>query len=160
MGLSQAGKIVVVDDGVQKVPNPLDSSEVMEFLKKLDIEPCETILPKSCPNGCPNGGVCQVATGRCACYQSFMFVDGDCPLNDGKEHDTNFFAQLPLGEDTAAPTERIVVLVVGIFLLAVAACLFRVQKTRVDWFQSSASDVSWQYGLLGSVHEQELGRIY
>merc|ERR1712113_142943 len=96
MGLSQAGTIVVMDDGLQKVPDPLDPTEVMNFLKKLDIEPCETIRPKSCPDGCPNGGVCQVATGTCACYQNFSFVDGDCPLSDTQ------FQQLALKEHPSA----------------------------------------------------------
>jgi len=98
MGLSQAGTIVVAGGGMVgtnkgglgalAVPDGTDSTAVMSFLRKINVHP-QTIsaVAKSCPGGCPNGGVCQLDTGTCGCYQGMSFKDGDCPKS-GKATDS------------------------------------------------------------------------
>merc|ERR1712176_1615594 len=91
------GTIVVTDES--KVPDPEDADALLEFLRTIDVEPCRAEVPKSCHGGCPNGGVCQLSTGTCVCYQGFDVVDGDCPV-DGEA--SSLFNQADLGvEETS-----------------------------------------------------------
>mmetsp|Transcript_41158 Transcript_41158/g.132449 ORF Transcript_41158/g.132449 Transcript_41158/m.132449 type:complete len:2416 (-) Transcript_41158:30-7277(-) len=90
LGLSRAGTVVVAEEktkgGVEPatLPDPKNMASVVAFLARVGVEPpAVVVVPKACPGGCPNGGVCQLDTGKCGCYQGAVFKQGDCPSGEG-----------------------------------------------------------------------------
>jgi hypothetical protein len=162
MGLSQAGTIVVADDKDRKLPDATDSEAVAAFLKELHVELATTVHPKGCPDGCPNGGVCQVSTGTCVCYEDFAFVDGDCPVNgtDSKDTTSGLFGVGSIGESdlSSTPVGRVLAGCAAVLVVA-AAALFRAHKTcggTVENWEHSCCP----YGPLATTHEQELASLH
>jgi len=154
MGLSQAGTIVVAGGGTcgtdkgglgaLDVPDGSDSNGIMTFLRKINVHPRTSAIAKGCPGGCPNGGVCQLETGTCGCYQGMSFVEGDCPKSGEA---TESFEKLFASGSAASVGEGVVVRA-GFLpniatVLTASACItvalvlfaFRIQKSARPHFK-------------------------
>jgi len=163
MGLSQAGTIVVVDEKSQEAPDAADPDGLLKLLGALGVEPRRQVQPKNCPGGCPNGGVCQVSTGTCVCYKDFVFVEGDCSVNETFGEKVALLDVTGVGGDDVSwmLPGGVSVAMATVFLLIAAVLTIRVHKTRGCPTQDSSGECC-PYGALASqdvVQEQELSRV-
>jgi len=130
LGLSQASRIVIADGptvsplrrlqsacqapcviGLQQgspatpLPAPNDAVAVAAFLDARGVTVTTGTVPQACAGGCPNGGVCQLSTGTCACYDGVTYLDGDCPTQSTGIVEYNMpTSAAPTATPTAAPT--------------------------------------------------------
>jgi len=148
MGVSRAGTIVVAGGGMSvtdmakgglgalEIPDSRNSSAVVSFLRKINVDPpTASAVAKGCDGGCPNGGVCQLDSGRCACYQGVSFVDGDCPKDSGAiESFEKLFTQgAEASEETsvlhgASPSTLLLMISTAAASIAMMFFAFRVRK--------------------------------
>jgi len=153
MGLSKGGTVVVAGASPNSpaLPDPRKPASVLTFLARLGVHPAKEEAPRGCPGGCPNGGVCQLSTGKCGCYRGMVFKEGDCPHNR-----SDLSMSVLLGEDAepgmasndfssasgGLPSIEVVA-TVSIALVAVAFVGFHVHKHYGFSYSSDVEDAPY-----------------
>ena len=95
---------------IRSFPKMDDRSAVVSYLRRVLPEAQASFVatraaPRSCPGGCPLGGVCQLATGTCMCQRGYELVPGDCAPTAAPTEAPPSPAPTEAPSSSAAPTD-------------------------------------------------------